>query len=144
MQQLDIFSVSGSSSPTASLASDGQDPQVFMQQMQERRERTRIAVKEGRVKPGSGRSKNLMVTVALLPTPDHNDGARGPAKVYDPKAKSQSGRTVNTLIGSGTGRKLRLQPAMTQWMMGYPDSWTEFPKVTPSGDKTASKPTATA
>lgn len=95
-------------------------------------------------KNGVDGSVGIARLVKLLPTPDHNDGARGAAKVYDPKGKSQSSRTVNTLIGAGTGKKLRLQPAMTQWMMGYPDSWTEFPIAEPSGEKTASKPTATA
>lgn len=100
--------------PTASLSADGQDPQEFIRQMKERRERTKIAVKEGRVKAGSGRSMNLIVTVA-----------------------------ATTLTGIETGKKLRLQPAMTQWMMGYPDLWTEFPTVEPSGEKKASKPTET-
>lgn len=101
----------------------------------------------GRRKPSKGlisHSVGLADKVALLPTPDANDGARGATKTYNPHAKSQGYRTVNTLIGVGTGRKLRLQPAMTQWMMGYPDLWTEFPTVDQSGDKTASKPTATA
>jgi hypothetical protein len=73
----------------------------------------------------------------FLPTPDHNDGNRGAAKVYDPNAQSQSGRTVNTLIGSGTGAKLRLQPAMTAWLMGFPEQWTEFPTQQPNGEKKA-------
>lgn len=65
----------------------------------------------------------------LLPTPDANDGSRGATKTYDPKAKSQSGRTVNAAVasGTGTGEKLRLQPAMTEWMMGFPENWTELP-----------------
>ncbi len=41
------------------------------------------------------------------------------------------------LTGTGTGKKLRLQPAMTQWMMGFPESWTEFPTTEQSGGKTA-------
>lgn len=67
----------------------------------------------------------------LLPTPDANDGNRGPSKTYDPKAKSQSGRTIASAVtsGTGTGAKLRLQPAMTEWMMGFPDKWTELPLV---------------
>lgn len=31
-----------------------------------------------------------------LPTPDHNEGARGPTREYDPKAYSQGGRTLTT------------------------------------------------
>jgi hypothetical protein len=51
--------------------------------------------------------------------------------------EEQNGKTVNILTGIGTGRKLRLQPAMTQWMMGYPDSWTEFPLAEANGGKAA-------
>lgn len=79
----------------------------------------------------------------MLPTPDASDGSRGPAKIYNPRAKSQSGRTVTTLVGSGTGEKLRLQPAMPEWMMGFPEKWTEFPTASPNGGTNRSKPTET-
>ena len=36
----------------------------------------------------------------LLPTPDASEGNRGPAKQYDSKAKSQSGRTLTTWVAS--------------------------------------------
>lgn len=36
----------------------------------------------------------------LLPTPDASEGKRGPAKHYDPKAKSQSGRTLTTWVAT--------------------------------------------
>ena len=87
--------------------------------------------------------KNGKSIPMMLPTPDASDGKRGPAKIYNPRAKSQSGRTVTTLVGSGTGEKLRLQPAMPEWMMGFPEKWTEFPIVSPSGGTNQSKPTAT-
>ena len=87
--------------------------------------------------------KNGKSIPMMLPTPDASDGSRGPAKIYNPRAKSQSGRTVTTLVGSGTGEKLRLQPAMPEWMMGFPEKWTEFPIVSPSGGTNQSKPTAT-
>lgn len=87
--------------------------------------------------------KNGKSIPMILPTPDASDGRRGPAKIYNPRAKSQSGRTVTTLVGSGTGEKLRLQPAMPGWMMGFPEKWTEFPIVPPLGETNQSKPTAT-
>lgn len=87
--------------------------------------------------------KNGKSVPMMLPTPDASDGRRGPAKIYNPRAKSQSGRTVTTLVGSGTGEKLRLQPAMPEWMMGFPEEWTEFPIVSPSGGTNRSKLTAT-
>lgn len=87
--------------------------------------------------------KNGKSIPMMLPTPDASDGRRGPAKTYNPRAKSQSGRTVTTLVGSGTGEKLRLQPAMPEWMMGFPEKWTEFPTASPNGETNRSKPTVT-
>lgn len=144
-----LFQLSPSMHPTSGIESGLlQTPSTVDRVRSEEALQKRIAFRKsiGRntVPPG-----NLSEQIAtgyltnVLPTPDHNDGARGPTKVYDPKAKSQSGRTINTLIGSGLGRKLRLQPAMTQWMMGYPDLWTEFPLAELSGDLIHSKPTAT-
>lgn len=75
--------------------------------------------------------------IALLPTPNSNMANRGQGAYYDSHSKSQNKRDVNTLIGKGTGEKLRLQPAMTQWMMGFPESWTEFPIAEPNGEKKA-------
>lgn len=40
-------------------------------------------------------------------------------------------------IGKPLGKELRLQPAMSAWMMGYPESWTEFPTQNQDGGKTA-------
>ena len=34
---------------------------------------------------------------------------------------------VINIHGQMTGVKLRLQPAMTEWMMGFPAGWTELP-----------------
>lgn len=42
---------------------------------------------------------------------------------------------LKNLIGAGIGKKLRLQPAMTEWMMGYPEGWVNLPLVTPDGEK---------
>lgn len=75
--------------------------------------------------------------VGLLPTPDAFEGSRGRPLRYDPKCKSQSGRTVSAIVGRGTGKKLRLQPAMVQWMMGFPESWTELPLAPQGGEKKA-------
>jgi hypothetical protein len=64
---------------------------------------------------------------ALLPTPTASDGERGVAKRYDPHAKSRSAKTLTTLVGRGTGATLRLQPAFSAWMMGFPNGWCDFP-----------------
>lgn len=84
---------------------------------------------------------NLAVQVAnLLPTPDSNCGSRGVAKEWKPirpsgqPAQKPINESVN-ILGQTTGAKLRLQPAMTEWMMGFPEKWVEFNTVPPSGEK---------
>lgn len=76
-----------------------------------------------------------------------SERSRGGAKVTDKywNAKAPKFKTRDQVgrIGHETGVKLRLQPAMTQWMMGFPESWTEFPTQEPNGEKKASKPTET-
>jgi hypothetical protein len=55
-----------------------------------------------------------------------------------PEAKNQEGYQVangkkylrlGSQTGQEAGKKLRLQPAMTAWMMGFPENWTELPIV---------------
>jgi hypothetical protein len=85
----------------------------------------------------------------LLPTPDASK--RGPAKIYNPRAKSQSGRTLQTYArcyptpaardwkdnGSpseymrntpplSTHAGGQLNPTWLEWLMGYPIGWTEL------------------
>ncbi len=63
-----------------------------------------------------------------IPTPTTRDwkGARKPETLAAAgrTASNDLESTVFTLIGKGTGKKLRLQPAMTQWMQGFPTGWT--------------------
>ena len=54
------------------------------------------------------------------PTPDASDSTRGPTKVYNPKSKSQSGRTITSFAGG------RLNPHWIEKVMGYPSKWTEL------------------
>jgi hypothetical protein len=62
----------------------------------------------------------------LLPTSGAQDWKkRGPA------SKQRGVGEVVQDNGTKTGVKLRLQPAMTEWMMGFPDGWTELPSVSP-------------
>jgi site-specific DNA-cytosine methylase len=88
------------------------------------------------------RRDRVWIIGKMAPTPTQTD-----YKSWGPNSK-QAGidrdvKILGILTGQETGKKLRLQPAMTQWMMGYPDLWTEFPIAEPDGEKTASKPTAT-
>jgi hypothetical protein len=58
----------------------------------------------------------------LLPTPttprplDNNESA---GKYYP----SQNQKDLTFALGKNHG--LKLQPAFVEWMMGYPDNWTE-------------------
>lgn len=89
-----------------------------------------------------------------LPTPDASN--RGPTKTYNPKAKSQSGRTLQSYVAmfpTPTARSApdcpaerqrkspsleaqvnislnqnggQLNPTWVEWLMGYPIGWTEL------------------
>lgn len=81
----------------------------------------------------SKNSKQQVVSnvIAMLPTPDHNCGARGTARRWKPTRPSgaHAQRPINEAIsqtGQETGSKLRLQPAMCEWMMGFPQGWTDL------------------
>lgn len=107
------------------------------------------------------------VAKAMLPTPQAMDSmAPKTAKaVMREFSETRKGRTnfanlkevipygqelkpLTEQSGAATGARLRLQPAMTEWMMGYPKNWLSFPTepVSPKqgGAKKLSKPTETA
>lgn len=96
---------------------------------------------------GSWRA-DLKDAIALLPTPAAQDwkGSRTP-ETLEAVGRLPSNDLESSLTGAETGAKLRLSPAFTEWMMGYPKGWLDFPMEAPSakadGDKTASKPTET-
>ena len=99
--------------------------------------------------------KNGKSIPMILPTPvasDYEGGVCKDAKVENGRwlrtnAKGQKlGVKIRDAVGATgikTGEKLRLQPAMPEWMMGFPERWTEFPIVSPSGGTNRSKPTVT-
>src|SRR3990167_736393 len=65
----------------------------------------------------------------LLPTTREQDAERGieyaPDGYVIRKNGVRHGAKVKDLIGTRTG--LKLQPAFVEWMMGFPDKWTELP-----------------
>jgi hypothetical protein len=77
---------------------------------------------------------SLETQIALLPTVHSNPPHR---KLKDGKSISAKGeeyglsvhQVIEAQTGSATGAKLRLQPAFTEWMMGYPEGWLDFPAV---------------
>lgn len=91
----------------------------------------------------------------ILPTPvasDYEGGVCKDAKIENGRwlrmnSKGQRfGVKIRDAVGATgikTGEKLRLQPAMPEWMMGFPEKWTEFPIALPNGETDRSKPTAT-
>lgn len=90
-------------------------------------------------RPGRSKLSNLRDQIAygpempaLIPTPTASDWkGRGLNSKQAGIDKLANHETIPT--GTGTGRRLRLQPAMTEWMMGFPESWTEFPIVGQGG-----------
>jgi hypothetical protein len=72
-------------------------------------------------------SLTLAKAIMMLPTPDAWDGQRGGPRRFNPKGKSQSERTLSAAVSDGNRTGLKLQPAFVEWMMGYPEGWTELP-----------------
>ena len=99
--------------------------------------------------------KNRKSVPMILPTPvasDYEGGVCGDAKIENGRwmrtnAKGQKfGVKIRDAVGATgikTGEKLRLQPAMPEWMMGFPEKWTEFPIASPNGETDRSKPMET-
>jgi len=111
----------------------------------------RIVAHNQKARPGrSYLSQNLREQVVygqrkldgspILPTPNARDW-KGASIKHD-RVPDKVGQT-----GIETGKKLRLQPAMCEWMMGYPSGWLDFPmeaqSAKQSGEKKPLKGTAT-
>lgn len=82
----------------------------------------------------------------LLLTPRTRETVEDLKKFKARMSKHSNGTTIPNLatqIGIKTGEKLRLQPAMPEWMMGFPERWTEFPIASPNGGTNQSKPMVT-
>jgi hypothetical protein len=67
----------------------------------------------------------LGLAINMLPTPATRDykGANGPEHMT--KDRPHMDQLPNA-ITHGTNRGLKLQPAFVEWMMGYPDGWTNI------------------
>jgi hypothetical protein len=75
-------------------------------------------------KTGSDFGMNLADQIKMLPTPNARDGRGAAIKTRD---------DLDSLIDmgatkGGTGEKtgLKLQPNFVEWMMGYPQNWTDL------------------
>jgi len=96
------------------------------------------------LQPGNGGTngkKKMKFVMGMIPTPATRDW----------KGSATQGRdTVDSLVermatkgecGEKTG--LKLQPAFVEWMMGYPEKWTELPCPKPGTEPSVSKPSET-
>jgi hypothetical protein len=75
------------------------------------------------IRPGCDGHYKLRDQIAMLPTP--RQFCYKDAK--EDRNKSNLGEIV------GTSRGLKLQPAFVEWMMGYPEGWTELTDSRHSG-----------
>jgi hypothetical protein len=77
---------------------------------------------------------NLAARIQMLPTPVSSDSGHGHAgtwtttqislhNVIEGKGKQLDGSVIPAALGKNPG--LKLQPAFVEWMMGFPESWTE-------------------
>ena len=119
--------------------------------MESRRERTKKAVAEGRILPGSGRSENLAMAVqrSNWPTPTANEDAAGlptgkmqkmlgnHPKLRDVTGTTQSGLQDQTIPRDGSQSSTndqtspqpspkRLNPNFVEWLMGLPIGFTDL------------------
>jgi hypothetical protein len=121
-----------------------ESPENFRRRMNSKRPNDR--------KDGFGSLTMQVKAMQKLPTPDAS--SRGPTKNYDPKAKSQSGRTLQSFVAKWptpmssehkANRQTRenhqngltqavlatetggqLNPTWVEWLMGWPLGWTDL------------------
>jgi hypothetical protein len=74
----------------------------------------------------NSKQQGLSNKIAMLPTPATRDykGARKPETLALTGRNPETNSLEDALIGKNRG--LKLQPAFVEWMMGYPDKWTEL------------------
>lgn len=66
---------------------------------------------------------NLQGFIQMLPTP-RAGGQADTARSENRTGNRHAGDDTTTAVGKATG--LRLQPAFVEWMMGYPQGWTDL------------------
>jgi hypothetical protein len=133
--------------PDGTNVGDGTPYETLKENLISRRERTKKAVAEGTVLPGSGRSENLAMTAQATAgwgTPSARDGKdAGPAYEANPLIvpvgsrlpRQASGAMQSTSHASTTSRGV-LNPELPRWLMGFPAEWGSYaPTATPSSRK---------
>jgi DNA (cytosine-5)-methyltransferase 1 len=76
---------------------------------------------------GSGGDDLVTAMARMIPTPATRDykGANSREHAETAKGRAHMDQLPNALA-HGTNRGLKLQPAFVEWMMGYPEGWTEL------------------
>ena len=80
--------------------------------------------------PNGTTMPSLSNQIAMLPTPQRRDFRTGEAHRWE--NTQERSRNLNDALAhelppnNSTGTGLKLQPAFVEWMMGYPDKWTEL------------------
>ena len=132
--------------PDTTNVGDGTPYEMLQANLLARRERTRVAVQEGRVKAGSGRSENLAMAVQapMWATPqsrDYKDGADPAATIptngmlgrQAPRTAMPGPESSQSDPTSPPQSPRRLNPRFVEWLMGFPTGWTDLqPLETPS------------
>lgn len=80
--------------------------------------------------------KDLQTTITLLPTPM---GISDSPAAHN-KTNGEYQLKINKLLRDGKSLGLKLQPAFVEWMMGFPDGWTDLKhSAMPSSRKSYSR-----
>lgn len=97
-------------------------------------------------KNGNTHSVGLTDKIVMLKTPGASEavgGAKTDDKYWNAKAPKLKTRDQIARTGIESGERLRLQPAMPEWMMGYPSHWADLNYQEPETETLKSKRTAT-
>ena len=149
---LDTMARSQWPTPDATNVGDGTPYETLKTNMTARRARTKEAVKRGEVKPGSGRSENLVMKVAemetwatpVAPAPHDSQNSAGayrkpragygvelPNQAIDSQLGPQAPQTETvgqesspSVQNSPRPSPKRLNPNFVEWLMGLPIGWT--------------------
>ena len=72
----------------------------------------------------------LQEQIAMLPTPRGADGNKGIRTLEGHrKERERRGQGIDLPTAVGTKSGLKLQPAFVEWMIGFPDGWTDLGRL---------------